>query len=203
MCKGTSLDACNTKAQGTQTTPSGAAKSEPQLFGIGTFSEPRLLTGLDPMVATVLEWGHSLTDDQWAVLPADQKEFKLSVSEWLLNSTSANDLLNDRDHDSHTPLLLTVHATHYSPGRARAMNRNPETLQEKAERRKRDRRRTKPLERQGQVLALVLQPLVHNVLLNLLILQVERPLAKAAKEASPPRAKTEEASPPGAVENTD
>ena len=55
-----------------------------------------------------------------------------------------------------------------------------------------------PLERQGQVLALVLQPLVHNVLLNLLILQVESPLAKAAKEASPPRA-----SPPGAVENTD
>ena len=44
MCKGTSLDACDTKAQGTQTTPSGAAKSEPQLFGIGTFSEPRLLT---------------------------------------------------------------------------------------------------------------------------------------------------------------
>ena len=79
--------------------------------------------GLDPMVATLLEWGHSLTDDQWSVLPADQKEFKLNVSEWLLNSTSANYLLNDRDHDSHTPLLLTT----------RAMNRNPETLQEKAE----------------------------------------------------------------------
>ena len=45
--------------------------------------------GLDPMVAAVLEWGHSLTDDQWAILPADQK-FKLNVSEWLLNSTSAN-----------------------------------------------------------------------------------------------------------------
>ena len=45
MCIGTSLDACDTKAQGTQTTPSGAAKSEPQLFGIGTRSEPRLLTG--------------------------------------------------------------------------------------------------------------------------------------------------------------
>ena len=44
MCIGTSLDACDTKAQGTQTTPSGADKSEPQLFGIGTFSEPRLLT---------------------------------------------------------------------------------------------------------------------------------------------------------------
>ena len=47
-----------------------------------------------------------------------------------------------------------------------------------------------PLERQGPVLALVLQPLVHNVLLNPLILLVESPLAKAAKEASPPRAKT-------------
>ena len=60
-----------------------------------------------------------------------------------------------------------------------------------------------PLERQGQVPALVLQPLVHNVLLNPLILLVESPLAKAAKEASPPRAKAVEASPPGAVENTD
>ena len=58
-----------------------------------------------------------------------------------------------------------------------------------------------PLERQGQVLALVLQPLVHNVLLNPLILLVERP--KAAKEASPPMAKAVEASPPGAEENTD
>ena len=46
------------------------------------------LPGLDPMVATVLEWGHSMTDDQWTEFPADTKEFKLSVSEWLLNSTS-------------------------------------------------------------------------------------------------------------------
>ena len=30
-----------------------------------------------------LEWGHSLINDQWASLPADQKEFKASVSEWL------------------------------------------------------------------------------------------------------------------------
>ena len=37
--------------------------------------------GLDPMIATVLEWGHSMTDDQWSELPADTKEFKLSVSE--------------------------------------------------------------------------------------------------------------------------
>ena len=63
-----------------------------------------------------------------------------------------------------------------------------------------------PLERQGPVLALELQPLVHNVLLNPLILLMESHLAreaKAAKEASPPRAKIREASPPGAVENTD
>ena len=92
--------------------------------------------GLDPMVANVLEWGHSMTDDQWSDLPADTKEFKLSVSEWLLNSTSANYLLNDRDYDSHVPLLLTVNATVFAPGRAREMNRNPETLQEKAERRR-------------------------------------------------------------------
>ena len=42
--------------------------------------------GLDPMVATVLEWGHSFTDDQWTEFPEDAKEFKLNVSEWLLNS---------------------------------------------------------------------------------------------------------------------
>ena len=59
------------------------------------------------------------------------------------------------------------------------------------------------LERQGQVQALVLQPLVHNIPLNPLILLVERPLAKAAKEASPPRAKAVEASPPGTEEHTD
>ena len=92
--------------------------------------------GLDPIVAAVLEWGHSMTDDEWSDQPADAKEFKLSISEWLLNSTSANYLLNDRDYDSHTPLLLTVNANVYTPGRARQMNRNPETLQEKAERRK-------------------------------------------------------------------
>ena len=177
--------------------------------------------GLDPMVATVLEWGHSMADDQWSDLPADTKEFKLNVSEWLLNSTSANYLLNDRVYDSHVPLLLTVHATVYTPGRARQMNRNPETLQEKAERRKQRQKENKARSSSGAAasstdpssppreagsgasIALVLQPLVHNVLLNPLILLVESPLAKAAKEASPPRAKTREASPPGAVESTD
>ena len=66
------------------------------------------------------------------------------------------------------------------------------------------------LERQGLVQALVvLQPLVHNVLLNPLILLVESHLAREAKaakerkEASPPRAKRREASPPGAMENAD
>ncbi|OLP82970.1 hypothetical protein AK812_SmicGene36333 [Symbiodinium microadriaticum] len=154
--------------------------------------------GLDPMVATVLEWGHSMTDDQWTDFPEDTKEFKLSVSEWLLNSTSANYLLNDRDYDSHVPLLLTVNSTVFTAGRARQMNRNPDTLQEKAER------------RQGLVQALVaLQPLVHNVLLNPLILPVESHLAREAKaakerkEASPPRAKRKEASPPEAMENAD
>ena len=99
--------------------------------------------GLDPMVATVLEWGHSLTDDQWTEFPEDAKEFKLNVSEWLLNSTSANYLLNDRDYDSHVPLLLTVNSTVFTAGRARQMNRNPDTLQEKAERRKQRQKENK------------------------------------------------------------
>lgn len=99
--------------------------------------------GLDPMVATVLEWGHSLTDDEWTTFPDGTTEFKLNVSEWLLNSTSANYLLNDRDYDSHTPLLLTVNSTVFTAGRARQMNRNPETLQEKAERRKQRQKENK------------------------------------------------------------
>ena len=99
--------------------------------------------GLDPMVATVLEWGHSMTDDQWTEFAEDAKEFKLSISEWLLNSTSANYLLNDRDYDSHTPLLLTVNSTVFTSGRARQMNRNPETLQEKAERRRQRQKENK------------------------------------------------------------
>ena len=99
--------------------------------------------GLDPMVATVLEWGHSFTDDQWTEFPEDAKEFKLNVSEWLLNSTSANYLLNDRDYDSHVPLLLTVNSTVFTAGRARQMNRNPDTLQEKAERRKQRQKENK------------------------------------------------------------
>ena len=178
--------------------------------------------GLDPMVATVLEWGHSFTDDQWTEFPEDAKEFKLNVSEWLLNSTSANYLLNDRDYDSHVPLLLTVNSTVFTAGRARQMNRNPDTLQEKAERRKQRQKENKarghhqrtqalPLERQGLVQALVaLLPLVHNVLLNPHILLVveshlarEAKAAKERKEASPPRAKRKEVNPPEAMENAD
>ena len=94
-------------------------------------------------VATVLEWGHSLTNDEWTEFPEDAKEFKLNVSEWLLNSTSANYLLNDRDYDSHVPLLLTVNSTVFTAGRARQMNRNPDTLQEKAERRKQRQKENK------------------------------------------------------------
>ena len=65
--------------------------------------------GIDPLVASV-EWGHSMDDDTWANIPSGQPEFKVNVSEWVLNSTSASYLLNDRDYDSHTPLLIEVHA---------------------------------------------------------------------------------------------
>ena len=92
--------------------------------------------GLDPMVATVFEWGHSMDDEQWSMMPSNMPEFKVSVSEWLLNSTSAAYLLNDRDYDSHTALLIEVHANQYSGSRMRAMNRNPETVREAADRRK-------------------------------------------------------------------
>ena len=70
------------------------------------------------------------------MMPSNMPEFKVSVSEWLLNSTSAAYLLNDRDYDSHTPLLIEVHANQCSGSRMRAMNRNPETVKEAADRRK-------------------------------------------------------------------
>ena len=92
--------------------------------------------GLDPMTATILEWGHSMTDDQWADFPASKNEFKIQVSEWLLNSTKESYLLGDQDLDSHTPLLLEVHANQFTGGRVKAMNRNPDTIQEAAARRK-------------------------------------------------------------------
>ena len=92
--------------------------------------------GLDSMTATVLEWGHSMTDDQWAEFPASKNEFKIQVSEWLLNSTKDSYLLGDQDLDSHTPLLLEIHANQFTGGRIKAMNRNPDTVQEAAARRK-------------------------------------------------------------------
>ena len=73
--------------------------------------------GLDPLAASVLEWGHSMDDDLWAVTPSGRQEFEVSVSEWVLNSTSASYLLNDRDYDSHTPLLIEVQ--HQSSGSQR------------------------------------------------------------------------------------
>ena len=92
--------------------------------------------GLDPLVATVLGWGHSMDNDQWAEFPSARFEFKVHVSEWLLNSTKASYLLGDRDTESHTPLMIDVHANQYDRARARTLNRNPETIKEAADRRK-------------------------------------------------------------------
>ena len=91
------------------------------------------------------EWGHSMDDDTWAKIPSGHPEFKVNVSEWVLHSTSASYLLNDRDYDydSHTPLLIEVHANHFSRSRAKEMNRNPDTLKEAADRRKRRQKMNK------------------------------------------------------------
>ena len=92
--------------------------------------------GLDPLVASVFEGGHSMDDETWANIPSGQQEIRVNVSEWVLNSTSASYLLNDGDYDSHTPLLIEVHANHFSRSRTKKMNRNPDTLKEAADRRK-------------------------------------------------------------------
>eukprot|EP00439_Symbiodinium_sp_Y106_P084744 s1513_g26.t1 len=95
------------------------------------------------MTATILEWGHSMTDDQWADFPASKNEFKIQVSEWFLNSAKESYLLGDQDLDSHTPLLLEIHANQFTGGRIKAMNRNPDTIQEAAARRKERQKRNK------------------------------------------------------------
>eukprot|EP00439_Symbiodinium_sp_Y106_P038175 s10047_g4.t1 len=33
------------------------------------------------MTATILEWGHSMTDDQWADFPASKNEFKIQLEQ--------------------------------------------------------------------------------------------------------------------------
>ena len=60
-----------------------------------------------------------MDDETWANIPSGQQEIRVNVSEWVLNSTSASYLLNDGDYDSHTPLLIEVHANHFSRSRTK------------------------------------------------------------------------------------
>ena len=122
--------------------------------------------GLDPLVASVFEWGHSMDDDTWANIPSGQPEFKVNVSEWVLNSTSASYLLNDRDYDAHTPLLIEVHANHFSRSRAKEMKRNPDTLKEAADRRKQRQKMNKARGSDDPSAAPTDRHLVLNVLQN-------------------------------------
>ena len=84
-----------------------------------------------------------MDNDQWAEFPSARFEFKVHVSEWLLNSTKASYLLGDRDTESHTPLMIDVHANQYDRARARTLNRNPETIKEAADRRKERQKKNK------------------------------------------------------------
>ena len=68
--------------------------------------------GLDPLVCSIFEWGHSLTDDEWSEIVGEPAEYRLGVSEWVLNSDQSNYLLGDRDNDSHTPLLVDILPQH-------------------------------------------------------------------------------------------
>ena len=77
-----------------------------------------------------------MTDDQWADFPANKNEFKIQVSEWLLNSTKNPTSWEIRISIHIRPLLMEVHANQFTGGRIKAMNRNPDTVQEAAARRK-------------------------------------------------------------------
>ncbi|OLQ12623.1 hypothetical protein AK812_SmicGene3422 [Symbiodinium microadriaticum] len=87
-----------------------------------------------------------MDDEHLPQAPPGQMEYKVSVSEWLLNFTSAAYLLQDRDDDSHIPLPIEVHANQYTGGRMRAISRNPETFKEALQERE----------------FLVAQPVAHN-----------------------------------------
>ena len=78
---------------------------------------------------------------RWPQAPSGQLEYKVSVSEWLLNSTSVAYLLSDRDYDAHIPLFIEAHANQYTGGRIKTMNRNPETVKEAADRRQANKAR--------------------------------------------------------------
>ena len=122
----------------------------------------------------------------------------------------ADYLLNDRDYDSHTPLLIEVHASQYTGGRARAMNRNHDTVKEAADRRKLRQKANKargsaepaPMETGSSPEEGVSGASASG---SQCPAEPAHPpggkahLAKAAKEASPPRAKTKAR----AKENTD
>ena len=80
------------------------------------------LTGVPFLVS--IRWWHLFSNGAiaWTTnIPSGQHEFRVNVSEWVLNSTSASYLLNDRDYDSHTPLLIEVHANLFSRSRTKEM----------------------------------------------------------------------------------
>ena len=106
--------------------------------------------GLDPIVCSVFEWGHSMSTDEWSLFLETEAEFTVKVSEWLLNSTRSSYLLTDRDNDSHTPLLLEVRATVLSNQQRKALDRNPNTLQEAGARRKERQRANRQKGREQQ-----------------------------------------------------
>ena len=96
--------------------------------------------GLDPLVCSIFEWGHSLADDEWSEIVGEPAEYRLGVSEWVLNSDQSNYLLGDRDNDSHTPLLVDILPQHMTLARRKERDRKPQSVIDAAQRRK-DRQR--------------------------------------------------------------
>ena len=93
------------------------------------------LPGLDCMVGSVFEWGHSYPDSIWKSKSDHSHEYKVTVSEWTLNSNKTHYLLPDGDNDSHTPLFFDISAAWMANQTKKEMERNPDTLLEKARRR--------------------------------------------------------------------
>ena len=97
----------------------------------------RTAPSLDCIVACVLEWDHSYSPQRWPTkTDAREAEYKIHVSEWVLNTNRSHYMLVDSDNDSHMPLLFTLTPMWLSNQQRKELDRRGATVKEAADRRK-------------------------------------------------------------------
>ena len=90
----------------------------------------------------MFEWGHSYPDSIWKSKSDHSHEYKVTVSEWTLNSNKTHYLLPDGDNDSHTPLFFDISAAWMANQTKKEMERIRTLFWKKLDADKSDRWRT-------------------------------------------------------------